>query len=110
MTGSRLANKVVIVTGAAADSRGAGMGRAIAERCGQEGAAVVAVDLSAAAAQTAERIQAAGGRAIAVRADVTSREDVARVVRQAVEQFGKVDGLVNVVGGALHEADFLDLA
>jgi NAD(P)-dependent dehydrogenase (short-subunit alcohol dehydrogenase family) len=86
------------------------MGRAIAERCGEEGAAVVAVDLSVGATQTAERIQAAGGRAIALRADVTRREDVASVVRQAVEHFGKVDGLVNVVGGALHEADFLDLA
>lgn len=109
MVGSRLANKVVIVTGAAAGSRGAGMGRAIAERCGAEGAAVVAVDLSAGAAETAERIHAVGGRALAVRADVTRRADVEQLVKQAVDHFGRVDGLVNVVGGALHEADFLDL-
>src|SRR5215212_2821273 len=98
MAGARLEGKVAIVTGAAAVSRGAGMGRAISELFGREGARVVAVDISPAVEETAERIRRAGGDAAAVPADVEQRADVERVVRTAVDRYGRVDVLVNVVG------------
>jgi NAD(P)-dependent dehydrogenase (short-subunit alcohol dehydrogenase family) len=109
MPGTRLAGKTAIVTGAAANSRGAGMGRTIAEWFGREGAHVVAVDVSPDGQVTADRIRAAGGEALFVQADVTQRSAVEQVVARAVEQYGRVNVLVNVVGGATREPDFLDL-
>lgn len=108
-TGTRLAGKVAIVTGASATSRGAGMGRAIAELFGREGASVVAVDVSPDGEVTADRMRAAGGRATFVQADVTKRADVERAVAAAVDTFGQVHILVNVVGGSLREREFMDV-
>lgn len=110
MPGERLHGKVAIVTGGASNSRGAGMGRAISERFGQEGARVVVVDVSPDGQVTADRIRADGGEAIWVPADVTRRGDVERVVGTAQGRFGRIDILVNVVGGALGERDFLDVS
>lgn len=109
MTNLRLANKTAIVTGGAANSRGAGMGRTIAELFGQEGAQVVVVDQSPDGQITADRINAEGGSALFIPANVTSRAEVERVVTLAQDRFGSVDVLVNVVGGALHEPDFPEL-
>jgi 3-oxoacyl-[acyl-carrier protein] reductase len=87
--------KTCVITGASK-----GIGRGIAERLGAEGCAV-AVNYrtsEAAAAETVDRIEAAGGSAIAVQADVT---DVAEVeaMRDAVhDAFGSVDVLVNNAG------------
>ncbi len=95
MTEQRLAGKVAIVTGA---SRG--IGRAIAERFGAEGARVVVNYIQggegAAAAGTA--IEAAGGEALAVQADVSQSAEVRRLVRAALDRFGRVDILVNNAG------------
>jgi NAD(P)-dependent dehydrogenase (short-subunit alcohol dehydrogenase family) len=110
MAGPRLANKVAIVTGGAANSRGAGMGRAISERFGQEGAKVVVVDVAADGQITADRIASAGGQATFVQADVLQREDVEKVVETAIRRFGRVDILVNVVGGSVRERGFLDVS
>jgi 3-oxoacyl-[acyl-carrier protein] reductase len=109
MAGTRLAEKTAIVTGASAVSRGAGMGRTIAELFGQEGAKVVAVDIAPDGQTTADRIRAAGGEAIFVQADVTKRADVSRVVDAALEHFGSLQILINVVGGSLGEKEFLDV-
>jgi 3-oxoacyl-[acyl-carrier protein] reductase len=106
---ARLANKTAIVTGGAANSRGAGMGRAIAELFGREGARVVVVDVSPDGQVTADRIVEGGGQAVFVRADVTSRPDVEHVVSAALQRFGTIDVLVNVVGGSLREKEFLDV-
>ena len=106
---ARLANKTAIVTGGAANSRGAGMGRAIAELFGREGARVVVVDVASDGQVTADRIVAAGGQAAFVQADVTSRPDVERLVSAALQRFGTIDVLVNVVGGSLREKEFLDV-
>ena len=106
---ARLANKTAIVTGGAANSRGAGMGRAIADLFGQEGARVVVVDVSPDGQITADRIVAAGGQAAFVQADVTCRPDVERLVSLALQRFGTIDVLVNVVGGSLREQEFLDV-
>lgn len=88
-----LAGKVAVVTGA---SRG--IGAAIAARLARDGAAVVLSANEAQVADVAARIEAAGGRAIAVEADVTSAADVARLYDEAERAFGRVDISVQNAG------------
>jgi meso-butanediol dehydrogenase/(S,S)-butanediol dehydrogenase/diacetyl reductase len=89
----RLEGKVAVITGA---SRG--IGRAIALRLAREGAAVVASANEAAIAETAAAIVDAGGRAIAIEADVTARADVVRLYDAAEAAFGRVDIAVQNAG------------
>lgn len=96
---SRLSAKTAIVTGAGAEGDGIGIGRAIAQVMGREGANVVCADLEYERAEaTAARIRSHGGRAIAMAADVTVPGDCEALVNAAVEQFGQLDILVNNVG------------
>lgn len=88
-----LATRVALVTGA-----GSGIGKAIAERLVAEGACVVIADLNA---EGAEEVAAALGgpdRAVAVRVDVTSEEQIAEAFRAAALAFGGVDLVVNNAG------------
>ena len=91
MTGS-LAGEVAIVTGA-----GINTGSVIARTLAREGAAVVVNYRTAAAGAraTVAEIEAAGGRAIAVQADVTRPQDVKRLVAETVDAFATVSILVN---------------
>jgi NAD(P)-dependent dehydrogenase (short-subunit alcohol dehydrogenase family) len=90
----RLQDKVSIITGGAS-----GMGRVAARMFAAEGAQVVVADVTEPAAQSVvDELTAAGGRAIAVAADVSKEADAKRMVDAAVEAFGRVDVLYNNAG------------
>lgn len=90
----KLQGKVAVVTGAAS-----GMGKAIAELFAAEGAKVVVSDLNADAAQAVvSGIEAKGGTAIAVVANVAKEDDVQGLIDKTVDAYGTVDILVNNAG------------
>ena len=86
--------RVVLVTGA-----GSGIGKAAAELFAAEGAAVAVLDLREdAAAEVAGKIEADGGRAIALAADVASSSEVNAAVAQVVATLGRLDAVYNNAG------------
>src|SRR4051794_3375764 len=87
----RLDGQAFVVVGA-----GQGIGRQTAHALSQVGARVLTVDVEAA---RAEEIAAEVGGVAAV-ADATRREDVERIVREAKQAFGRLDGIVDIVGAA----------
>ena len=88
-----LRDRVAIVTGA---SRG--IGRAVARRLAADGAAVVAAARSDGADGVAAEIRAGGGRSVGVRVDVTDPERIEAMVRTALDEYGRIDVLVNNAG------------
>jgi len=95
--GSRLKDKVAIVTGAGSVGPGWGNGRATTVRFAEEGAKVFAVDRDAQALK--ETLDKAPSITTHI-CDVTRSEAVASMVRACLERFGRVDVLVNNVGGS----------
>jgi NAD(P)-dependent dehydrogenase (short-subunit alcohol dehydrogenase family) len=85
-----LDGKVAVITGA-----GSGMAKASVKIFVREGAKVVAADISGAEKDTAAEV---GGGVVPVHCDVTSEADIEATVRAAVEEFGRLDVMLNVAG------------
>lgn len=108
-----LDGKVVAITGA-----GRGIGRAVAEFCAGEGAAVVVNDYgvsidgneptSEVADEVVEGIKSAGGKAVANASSVTTMAGGASIVQSAIDSFGRLDGVVTVAG-ILRERMFFNM-
>ncbi|HEY6865008.1 MAG TPA: SDR family NAD(P)-dependent oxidoreductase [Burkholderiales bacterium] len=97
----RLQGRVAIVSGAGSVGPGWGNGRAIAVRFAEEGAKVFAVDREPERlAETIERVRQAGGEICTHHCDVTRSAEVAAMIDACVEAWGRVDILVNGVGGS----------
>jgi NAD(P)-dependent dehydrogenase (short-subunit alcohol dehydrogenase family) len=100
---SKLEGRVAVITGA-----GRGIGAEVARTFAAEGASVVVNDLGASmdgsqtegtpADEVAEEIRKAGGKAVSNNCDVTDFEATGRLIAQAIEEFGKLDIVVNVAG------------
>ena len=97
----RFSDKIVIVTGAGSVGPGWGNGRAAAVGFAREGAQVLGVDRNASAMEeTAARIAEDGGRFIPIACDVTDSAALRDMVADCVARFGRIDVLVNNVGGS----------
>ncbi|MFM6850855.1 MAG: benzoate 1,2-dioxygenase electron transfer component BenC [Terrabacter sp.] len=99
----RFDDTVVVVTGAAQ-----GIGAQVARRIGAEGGLLVLADRSELVAEVADELRAEGHEAVAVTCDLETWDGAAEVVRRAVERFGRVDVLVNNVGGAINFKPFTE--
>ena len=84
-----LAGRTIVVTGAAT-----GIGQAFAIGAAAQGANVVVADMHA-ADETVASVEAAGGKALAVRVDVADNASVQAMATAALQHFGRIDGLVN---------------
>jgi len=92
----RFEGKIGVVTGSAQ-----GIGRTVALNMAREGGRVVLVDRSELVQEVAVEIEAAGGACLAVTADLERYAECGRVMEEARGRFGRVDVLVNNVGGTI---------
>jgi NAD(P)-dependent dehydrogenase (short-subunit alcohol dehydrogenase family) len=93
----RFQNAVAIVTGG-----GMGLGEALCEELGRQGATVVVADIDGdAARQVAGRLEQSGTPARAVRVDVANESEVARLIESTVAEYGRVDYMINNAGIAI---------
>ena len=85
-----LDGKVAVITGA-----GSGMAKASVKVFAREGANVVAADVSGGEKDTASEV---GGGVLPIHCDVTNEDDVEAMIRSAVDEFGRIDAVLNVAG------------
>ena len=97
----RLAGKVAVVTGAGSVGPGWGNGKATAVLLARQGAAVFAVDIAPeAVAETQRLIESEGGTCVPHRCDMLDSDEVAAAMAACRDRFGRIDLLVNNVGGS----------
>ncbi|OTG86006.1 benzoate diol dehydrogenase BenD [Acinetobacter sp. ANC 3832] len=101
----RFQNKVVIVTGAAQ-----GIGRGVALQVASEGAQVIMADRSEYVEEVLAEIEEHGGDAITINADLETFAGAQAVVAKAIETYGRVDVLINNVGGAIWMKPFQEFS
>jgi len=100
MTG-RLQDRIAVVTGAGSVGPGWGNGRATAVRFAEEGAKIFAVDRNSdSVAETIDKVKAVGGEIVVQQCDVTDSGSVAAMVKACIDRFGRIDILMNNVGGS----------
>lgn len=94
-------DKVAIVTGAGSVAEGWGNGKATAALLASYGAKILALDINIEAANaTKHEIEKAGGQAIAYACDVTNSDEIQKSIEFCIENWGRLDILVNNVGGS----------
>lgn len=99
----RFENKVVIVTGAAQ-----GIGRGVAIQAAAEGAKVVLADRAEYVSTTLDEILAAGGTGVTILADLETYAGAQSVIQKALDTYGRIDVLINNVGGAIWMKPFTE--
>jgi benzoate/toluate 1,2-dioxygenase reductase subunit len=102
-TPGRFTGKVVVITGAAQ-----GIGEAVARRVGAEDGQLVLADRSELVTDLAEELATTGAGALAVVADLESYDGASSVVEQALSRYGRIDVLINNVGGAINFKPFTE--
>lgn len=105
ITPGRFAGKVVVITGAAQ-----GIGERTARRIHAEGGTVVLADRSELVKELADELASQGSPAIAVTADLEHSEGADTMMEQAIASFGRVDVLINNVGGAINFKPFTEFS
>lgn len=104
-TGVRFQDRVMVVTGAAQ-----GIGRRVAERAGAEGARLALVDRADLIHEVVAGLCEQGVDAIALQADLETWEGAVDVMTRTVERFGRLDILINNVGGAINFKPFTEFS
>ncbi|GEK49245.1 benzoate diol dehydrogenase BenD [Halomonas pacifica] len=105
MSRTRFEGKVMVITGAAQ-----GIGRRVAERAGAEGARLALVDRAELIHEVVAELTEQGIEAIALQADLETWEGAAEVMAKSVERFGRLDILINNVGGAINFKPFTEFS
>ncbi|WFM71714.1 benzoate diol dehydrogenase BenD [Halomonas sp. CKK8] len=102
---SRFTDKVMVITGAAQ-----GIGRRVAERAGAECARLALVDRSDLIHDVVAELGEQGVDAIALQADLETWEGAEEVMNRSLEHFGRIDILINNVGGAINFKPFTEFS
>lgn len=101
----RFDNKVCIVTGAAQ-----GIGRGVALRLASEGGKIVMADFSPLVEDVLAEIIANGGEAVTIQADLETYQGAKEAINKALDIYGRIDVLVNNVGGAIWMKPFVNFS
>ncbi|MEC5211261.1 dihydroxycyclohexadiene carboxylate dehydrogenase [Psychrobacter sp. PL15] len=101
----RFENKVCIVTGAAQ-----GIGRGVALRLAAEGGQVVLADFSLLVEDVLAEIKANGGQAVNIKVDLETYQGAQDTINKALDTYGRIDILVNNVGGAIWMKPFVNFS